>query len=267
MRDPSKSRNPSRSPADCAHDRRILRLPSLVELGIRERERILKSESYERFCVTRSPYERLVSGWVNRILLTPSTSAFSRDLESALLSSGSLNLTEIFDVFMNRLAESGDFLSNIHFIPQTSLLEVENFPYTKVLKFDDLQGQFASLAERYGTSVSRPHINESLRISPTRLFSTKSVEVVKELYREDFQSFGYEPGLELIVDPIVLTQREKELVSQLRESLKRINDLSDLARHDVEFLAWRAFALRPSRVRRLARKALRNVAGKRSLSW
>ena len=195
---------------------------------------VLEDLSWVRFCVTRDPYSRLLSGWINRVLLNSPDSlgedlAFTRE---SMRRSLPTDLGEEFRRFVRQLlSTSVPVLTDQHFVSQFSLLRPDVFPYTDVVKlkeFDVFAARIAGSSSARRRFVPQP-MNSSLRIDPQSAFDEETAELVDSHFAEDFDQLGYERvKFPKKVAPIALTEREVELISIVRAKSDRVFDLQQL---------------------------------------
>ena len=60
-----------------------------------------------------------------------------------------------------------------------------------VMKFENLEEEFAALTAKLGIKVNLPHKNVSNKKSYKDFYSTKTIEAVEEIYQEDIKRFSY----------------------------------------------------------------------------
>lgn len=216
------------------HDPVIHGLPTLAGVGADERRAILGDPSWTRFCVTRDPYSRLLSGWVNRVLLN-SADALGDDLAfagDAMRVGAPADLGVAFRAFVRELlAGPTPTVTDAHFVPQVSLVRPDAFPYTDVVPLREL----AAFTTR--TAASSPvrrsfdpqPMNASIRIAPSAVYDAATAALVDAYFAEDFDRLGYERvDFADTVDPLPLTAREAELIAIVREKSDRLYDLQQL---------------------------------------
>ena len=224
-------------------------LPNFASLGAKERSTILHDPSWIRFCVIRDPYSRLLSGWINRVLLEANEGpgadrAFAHESWDQSVPT---DLGQGFRDFVRRLiGPAAPAITDQHFRSQMSLLRPDVFPYTDIVKINELDEFVARVA---ASSIDRSRfdpqpMNRSLRIDPQSVFDSETASLVDAYFAEDFEQFGY-PRIEFAqtASPVPLSTREMELISIVRAKSNRIPDI------------WRISASDSSLRRRVSRKA------------
>lgn len=159
----------------------------------------LVSTGYFRFAVVRNPYHRIFSAWQSKLLLREpiqSQPYLAYDFFRYPLRTAE-DIQSSFEAFLEHLAfkESPEFL-DLHWTPQVDLLRPDLISYTKLSQIENVGELSEALMEHLGPHVLNPftsrRANESL-LSYSRDFMTeRSVELIKVLYAQDFDTFGYE---------------------------------------------------------------------------
>lgn len=247
------------------HNPRIHGLRSLSAFDDAEREEILYGTQWRRFCVTRDPYARFLSAWVNRVFLHSSRAAewFAAGSAStastmSLRSDVALDVGGRFRGFVEDFSATAD-LSDIdsHFASQHSLLRPDVFPYTDIVQLGDLT-RFALTLDRTGPSdVSFRPVprNVSLGLQPFQVFDVRTSSLIEHHYRDDFHRFAYAPqAFSPEPEPLVFSAREMALVRMVLERADRLAEVVTLKTpprpvHDGARRALRALRKRVARRR------------------
>ena len=219
------------------HNPRIHGLPVFSTVDGAEREEILTDPSWTRFCVTRDPYSRLVSAWLNRAFLYSTGAEQNFVTEDPALQPFPGDTDAVIDVgvrfrsFVRRLTgESDRSLVDPHFATQVSLTRPDIFPYTDIVPLSGLGGFAERLAAQAAAPTFRPALrNVSLGIRPDEILDASTAALVDDYYREDFRRFGYATR-EFPSDatPVELSVREVALVRMLLERSDRLWELATL---------------------------------------
>lgn len=144
------------------------------------------------FTMVRNPFDRLVSGWKNKMKLNESKMGFFAQL-GVHDEEIKREVSEDFDAFVRRLPGSR-LLLNEHFAPQSSLLE--NLPENAFIgRFERYENDLQFIASRLGLEL---HPEDILKKNATEnrthyshYYTPELVELVTSLYREDLDRFGY----------------------------------------------------------------------------
>ena len=220
------------------HNPRIHGLPSLSTFGGADREAIVSGDGWTRFCVTRDPYSRLLSAWLNRaflystgaegwfVPLDPLLEPFPADTDTPV------DIGIRFRSFIRRLtSDAGTGPVDPHFATQVSLTRPDLFPYTDVVRLSDL-GDFARriTAAIPGRPQFHPVIrNVSLGVRPEEMLDAHTAALVDEFYAEDFERFGYvSRTFPAVAEPLEFSARETALVRMLLERSDRLRELASI---------------------------------------
>ena len=191
-----------------------------------ERQEAFTSPDWIRFCVTRSPYERIVSAWLNRVvfgmpsLLSPAMGeqfGSDRDYGTA------------FRRFVRRLSDDPVVLADTHFSAQGDVLEIDTMPYTHVL---DLAGLNDFLVFLRSSGSHRERIvlgrsrNSSPRIDVERLYDSETAAIVDRVCASDFRRFSYPARVFAdVAPPYPIAPNEFSLIEMMRDRADRFSDV------------------------------------------
>lgn len=191
-----------------------------------ERREAFTSPDWIRFCVTRSPYERIVSAWLNRVvfglpspLSPPMGEQFGSDRDYGIA----------FRRFVRRLSNDPVVLADTHFSAQGDLLEIDTMPYTHVLDLAGLNDFLVFLRssgphrERIVLGQSR---NPSPRLDVERLYDSETAAIVDRVCASDFRRFSYPTrGFADIAPPYPIAPNEFSLIEMMRDRADRFSDV------------------------------------------
>jgi hypothetical protein len=207
---------PSRIDAPRPHDPSTHGVPTLLKVSPDESKFVLNSPDWVRFCVTRRPYERLVSAWVDKVFA-------GRSLRTLPYAEAVLHTRDIggqFREFVKALNEDHPlYRGDQHFVTQVRLLHPEVVPYTHILDVSELESFAAwvrsSHPSRLGFDVSARR-NQSLKVPLRAMFDRATASVVEDLYRADFEAFHYErEEFDEEAEEFLLTENELVLVERV----------------------------------------------------
>lgn len=150
------------------------------------------------FAIVRNPYARLFSAWQSKILLREPLQTAPYH-ERAFFHSPITSIEEIAEAFEKFLEHLRTFESphywDVHWTPQFKLLRPDLVPYTRIGKLENLGAIHEALTTHLGPGVPLPsssrRTNESLIPFSRKLLSERAVEIIQELYAQDFTQFGY----------------------------------------------------------------------------
>ena len=191
-----------------------------------ERREALTSPDWIRFCVTRSPYERIVSAWLNRVVFGM-PSALSPILDEQFGSDRDYG--SAFRRFVRRLEDDPAVLADLHFSAQGDVLEIDTMPYTHVL---DLAGLNDFLVFLRSSGPHRERIvlgrsrNSSPRLDAERLYDSETAAIVDRVYISDFRRFSYPARVFAdVAPPYPIAPNEFSLIEMMRDRADRFSDV------------------------------------------
>jgi Sulfotransferase family len=246
--------------------------PHVTGLGLESLSEALSSDAYFRFAVVRNPYKRIFSAWQSKLLLREpieigpyiKSEFFHHRIQQEK------DLVEAFEGFLEHLASNEAPSSwDHHWKPQAALLRPDLIRYTELTKIEHAEKLSKALGEWLGAHVPDPfamrRTNESLIPYLPEFISERSAELIRVLYAEDFDVFGYErllpassqafsaEHLEITIKAIKLIRGRNERLGERAAQIQRLKQsLAEILRSR----SWRATA------------PLRNIAtfGRRVLS-
>lgn len=173
--------------------------PGVVRLAPEVMEAVLSSDSFFRFAVVRNPYKRIFSAWQSKLLLQeplqvgPYTQCefFHHPIKSPA------DIAAAFEGFLEHLASSeAPAYWDLHWTPQAKLLRPDLINYSKIFKIEKSEELGAALTEWVGEYIPNPfagrRTNESLIPYLSEFVTARSSELIRMLYAEDFNIFGYD---------------------------------------------------------------------------
>ncbi len=184
------------------HDRDLFPLPTLLDLSPERLEHILRAPDTLRFCVVRNPYMRLASAWLDRFVchsLSPRAPILTK-LELPDYRADWSYLRLRFAEFVRHLyRHEWPRFSNHHWQPQTELLVAEFVDYTMTIPIEDMGRwlpRIVAHVERHGgTWPGLARFNDTpIRASAT-LYTATTSRLVREMFADDFSTYGYATDL------------------------------------------------------------------------
>lgn len=138
-------------------------------------------KNYFKFAFVRNPYERIISGWNDKIVLGN---------KGGMINSKEMKKNLNFDYFIKWLSDQNMQEVNIHFRPQSYLLPVDLDFLGHIESFaTDLSFVLNEIGIDISGSV--PHRNKKLHASSNEIISKSSKIIIQDLFSEDFERFGY----------------------------------------------------------------------------
>jgi hypothetical protein len=170
--------------------KRAALLPSMLEQAQAE-----AAEGYFKFFVVRNPYDRALSAYLSKVVKKVEAGKKSK------LNAAGLQLetrAPSFERFCEFLAEGGLY-DDHHWSPQTDYLVLPMEKYDFVARLETIDRDFSLLAERLTGSpgdhrmVSEDATHQTKASSRrAEFYTSKLYDLVYDLYRNDFEAFGYE---------------------------------------------------------------------------
>lgn len=202
-----------------------------------------KSKIFPIFTVVRNPYTRVLSAYLEKIKEVKDTRKDYR---------GDLNIKtdeEIsFSCFLEKLSSKNPRALDFHFMPQSIIANISRFPSIHIGYMESLSETLYELSKyidnrahtnseelnvsthtkfnhshKYNNLKEAPHsVGASTRKKLEEYYGKSEIELVKSIYANDFNSFGYSTSLEDFHKPGKLTKVSK-FNSENVENFKDIN--------------------------------------------
>lgn len=253
------------------HERHLWRkTPSLADLAPDDQRRVLDSEDYFRFSLVRNPFTRIFSAWQSKILLQEPSQLQSYRGTPLLVRevTSPQDIFKSFERFLEYIRESEwPDIRNDHWAPQTKLLFRDRISFTRIGKVEEMPSALAALAAhiaRFGGELPpMSKRNESLISWDPALVSSRSIDLIRQMYRDDFECFGYAPTPPHARRPLSSESWQTVLaaISMLRSRHERLGELREclsLARASEATLSAELMRVQRSRAWR-ALEALANI--------
>ncbi|MDD2774367.1 MAG: glycoside hydrolase family 99-like domain-containing protein [Gallionella sp.] len=180
------------------HDTFYKVAPDVTGLMPEALSEVLTSDSYFRFAVVRNPYKRIFSAWQSKLLLREplqispylKCNFFHRPIEC------SDDIAAAFEDFLEHLViNEAPSYWDVHWTPQATLLRPDLINYSKLVKIENAKELSQALAIRLGGYIPDPfanrRTNESLIPYLPEFVTERSSDLIRTLYAEDFETFGY----------------------------------------------------------------------------
>ncbi|QFS45342.1 sulfotransferase family 2 domain-containing protein [Nostoc sphaeroides] len=157
-----------------------------------------------RFCFVRNPFTRLLSAYIDKI--ESSVNARRELFFKELLVSDDLQQTLSFRSFLNLLKRQNISSMNPHWRVQyyQSMFGLINFTHTGAFERfnEDLSRILSAINPILLQYISRvdEHHTKAAELLESYYSAPETVEIVREIYREDFDTFGYSRELEDATD-------------------------------------------------------------------
>lgn len=153
---------------------------------------VSKLQEYFKFTFVRSPFSRTLSAYLDTIVSGRKRSYLENDFPSGR--------TPSFTEFLECL-QGGALYRNAHWAPQVSVLSLPVSEFDFIGRFENLDEDWSSVARQISGSSDHGRLQVH-GPSPTRAserlreyFDRDCVELVRRLFRSDFEAFGYDDEL------------------------------------------------------------------------
>jgi len=164
--------------------------------------RLKKHEKqYFKFAFVRNPYARIVSCYRNKVLLKEEQLS---SIDGYPFYCIKANIS--FEKFVKKIVRIPDFLADIHFKSQYSVLYQRGQLLTDYLgKVENIEQDWKKLAQWYGLEANLVHSNNSTEKESVyrdyKLYYTQELaELVYQRYRQDFELLGYQTARQELLD-------------------------------------------------------------------
>ncbi len=159
-------------------------------------ERVWNDGTYFRFTFVRNPYTRVLSAYLDKLV----TNEWERERRLPQLGFRK-NARPTFISFLERIIDQDPVEMDIHWTPQTHLLGLPHNTYDRVYRFEDFQPGLRRMLAATGVPVHDESVIE-VPAHPTAAnsrvsehYGTREIDLVSELYAEDFRNLGYDLSL------------------------------------------------------------------------
>jgi hypothetical protein len=209
----------------------------------KELEAISPENGWFIFAVVRHPTARLFSAWQSKMLLREPwwwVEEFGDEPWFPRVPASGDDVVEDFVAFVRTLARNPEqrVFRNRHFAPQHGLLAVDRMPYTRIYRTTEI-GELLEDFERHlrgegwkGEPLSLSRANETPLKPIPALFTPEVLDAARELYREDFETFGYDDPLPGGIDPS--DAYDSAAIAQVGRLIDRSERIHDLAMQGQE---------------------------------
>ena len=171
------------------------------ELGFRRFMADINAADYVRFCFVRNPYTRLLSCYLNKIVGRNSEGRLRRDGLAFRAKFGFAEDDDIpFAAFVERIASESWYEANPHWRIQTEQLLWGGVRYDFVGRFESFPAELDRLARELDVDLrryllDRRHHATNAHLHVDRFYTPELQARVRDLYRPDFDAFGYDDAL------------------------------------------------------------------------
>lgn len=180
------------------HDTFHLVAPSVTGLPESRLGELVNADGVFRFAVVRNPYERIFSAWQSKILLREplQVERYAKHEFYCHKIASTVDIANAFESFLEYLlaVEVPSFFDS-DWTPQVALLRPDLIKYDIVSQLEDTLSLEAELEGIIGDGFVAPFVtnraNQSLIPYSESFITSRSAELIKLLYAEDFSAFNY----------------------------------------------------------------------------
>ena len=168
--------------------------PLLQPSDIADFDGLLSNASVRKFCVVRHPYTRLISCYRDKFEREPKGAGYRRKVRELHLP---LGRRIGFDEFLQAVSKQPQELMNSHWRIQYYNVFMDMIRYDEIIRYEELPERLPQLlAELYPDAktdaVLSRHRQEQSSDELVECYFTSALKVlVQEIYRMDFETFGY----------------------------------------------------------------------------
>jgi hypothetical protein len=180
------------------HNPNVSPLRRLTDLGVADPLSYLASSGFRFVTFVRNPYDRLVSGYRDKILRNrPQKREILRALGYAM---DALETPVSFEDFVRAVVVQTDYEMNPHWRVQASQTLYELLEFSFVGRFERYEADFAAFFQSLGLppeqTPSLRHLNPSGERDGFKGYFTDELRaLVYQRYKQDFDYFGYSQDL------------------------------------------------------------------------
>jgi len=160
---------------------------------------LIKDNEYYKFCIVRNPYTRILSAWKNKIVDTKADHIKNYKKKLGLFTKD-ISFQDFVKTLKNN--KMHNIHADLHFTNQYNTLLYNIIPYDFIGRFENLQHDLSHV-------ITKTHLPSNLvntlneKVNPTsnhdleRYYTSQIQSDVYDLYKIDFETFGYSKDLPL----------------------------------------------------------------------
>ena len=184
-------------------------LPSMADFATVDGVEILSANHWFRFAFVRNPYARLFSAYKSVVMELSSPyidfrasirqrAGYSAPLEGALGQVG-------FADFVQYIAEQADDQRDGHWKSQSGSLHLAIIRYDFVGRFETFTQDFTTVLQRFNAPAElvatlAKRVNTTAQLPLAAAYSKALADLVYAIYRDDFETFGYDKDSWMFAD-------------------------------------------------------------------
>lgn len=224
------------------HNRDQFKMPSLLDLTDAEQEHMLTSDTVFRFTAVRNPYTRIESAWRDKVRqCAPGFESFYQAIRGTVPAPFTPESLIEFREFLDVIKLQDLSVCNPHWRRQTQYAFLNAMNFTTVGRLEKLDETIREFLDRAGFDTGEAGARRMNATVAAGSYDEATAALVYELYRADFDAFGYEKDS-------WRAGRDKESVSEARLS-------AEIAERNV--VIGQLYARRSGELRQLAAERAR----------
>jgi chondroitin 4-sulfotransferase 11 len=147
-----------------------------------------KYDSFFKFTIVRNPWDRVVSAYS---YFKKGGSPSSKDDKQWSIF---INQFDSFDDFVCNWISPANIMRHALFTPQHTFItdRYGQVSLDFIGRFETLQSDFQTIANKINPSAALPHINQSRSKPYSHYYTEKSKKIIADVFREDISLFDYE---------------------------------------------------------------------------
>ncbi len=149
--------------------------------------------SYYRFAVIRNPIDRFISAFEDKII----NNDFEKKRIRPKFGFGNQEKIELLD-FLYRLENMNNLKRDIHFMTQTRILSFDSIKYDLLIDTIEYEEKMTLLLKKFGIEITEniknvisKHYNKNEKNYSFNQLTSKEEELIRKIYKKDFENFGY----------------------------------------------------------------------------
>lgn len=146
---------------------------------------------FYRFAFVRDPFRRVLSGYLDKIKGNPEAGKFVSKMR--VPTNGVIGFDDFLEFLYSTRSNSGGW--NVHWRPAYLLLRPDLIPYDKIGKLESFDADFNEIGSRIGVKLDATITRTAHKTTPQQgqetYYSDRAIQIVQEVYRQDFEAFNY----------------------------------------------------------------------------
>ncbi len=222
---------------ELVHNQANFPLPLLSTLDETRQLELLEDPAWLKLTVVRNPYQRIYSGWEDKLLI----GRFGWDRltpPSLVLHRGGIDVGASYRAFIADLDRRCEvWMGDPHFCTQAQLARPETIPYDQIASTAELGELISQLEQRAKRRADTTRVNEGLGLPAQGFVDDAAAETITRLYDVDFALSRTSPErpnkkvVKVVLDPVTTNLRSHMLsrYQRISEQLWRARQKAGVA--------------------------------------